>query len=180
MDAHPEAVFRRVLGADFERLPPSLQHAHDNMKVRLTGHADVETYLGTIGKAVCWMLGLPRSGRGILTRVDFTPGIDGTVQWSRDFAGRHYKSNFSAGIDKDAGRLIEKMGVITAIFALKLQGDRLHYEIVGGRLFGIPLPRILSPRCVAYESEKDGGFMFNITIGLPIFGRLVAYRGVIR
>jgi len=180
MDTYPEAVFRRVLGADFDRLPPSLRHAHDNKTVRLTGQADVRTYLGAFGAAICWMVGLPRQGAGVPTCVVFTPGAGGTVHWHRDFDGREYTSNFSAGIGRNAGRLIEKMGVITVIFALERQGDLLYFEIIGGRLFGIPLPKMLSPRCVAYESEQDGAFMFDITIGLPMFGRLIAYKGAIR
>jgi hypothetical protein len=180
MDDHSEPVFRRVLGADFERLPPSVRHAHDHGKIRLAGQADVTTYLGAIGKAVCWIIGLPATGTDVPASVDFMSGGDGTVHWHRDFAGRRYESHFSAGIGKHAGRLIERMGVITAIFAIELRGDLLCYEIVGARLLGIPLPKMLAPKCIAYESEEDGAFMFDITISLPIFGRLIAYKGVLR
>jgi hypothetical protein len=180
MDEFSGSVFRQVLGADFERLPPAVQRAHGGGNIRLTGQADVATYLGWLGKAVCWIIGLPRQGTGVPTRVDFTPHAGGMVHWHRDFAGRHYSSDFSAGSGKNTGKLTEKMGVITVFFALALRADRLCYEIVGGRLMGIPLPKILAPRCIAYESEQDGAFMFDITIGLPVFGRLIAYKGTLR
>jgi hypothetical protein len=175
-----DSVFRRVLGADFDCLPPAVRRAHDDGEKRLAGRADVQTYLGVFGKTVCWLMGLPASGAGVPVRVEFTPSADGTVHWHRDFGGRHYKSDFSVGAGNHAGKLIETMGVIAAVFAVELQGSRLRFEIVGCKLLGIPLPRLLSPRCIAYESEQDGAFMFDITIGLPIFGRLIAYKGVIR
>jgi len=175
-----ESVFKRILGTDFQRLPPAVQRAHGNTELRLSGQADITNYLGWFGKVFCWIMGFPASGTGVPVRVDFTPGADGTVHWRRDFAGRRYKSDFSAGIGKNAGKLIETMGVITAIFALELHGDRLRFEIVGSKFLGIVLPKRLSPTCIAYESEEDGGFMFDITIILPLVGRLIAYQGVIR
>lgn len=175
-----DPVFRRVLGADFEHLPCAVRRAHDHSAVRLTGQADVATHLGIFGKVFCWIMRFPASGTGIPVSVSFTPAADGSVHWRRNFGGRCYKSEFSAGVGKDTGRLIERMGVITVAFTLELHGDRLRFEIVGSRLLGMPLPKMLSPSCIAYESEQDGGFMFDITIGLPIFGRLIAYQGIIR
>ena len=54
---------------------------------------------------------------------------------------------------------------------------RLILQLVASRILGIPQPRWLAPRCFAVETGSYGKFTFDITVDLPIFGRLIRYWG---
>ena len=58
------------------------------------------------------------------------------------------------------------------------RGDGLDMQRVSGRIWNLPLPGMLLPRITAEERVDEGGrHRFEVDIGLPLFGRLVAYRG---
>ena len=180
MNEYAVPLLRGLLGQDFAALAPAVRRVHDlTSRLQLTGRAEAEIFLGLLGRLVCRVMGFPRHGADQPVSVTFTPTGDGGEEWQRDFAGRQYRSVFSRGEGSDAEYLIEQMGAITAVFALAVAGDRLRFEIIRCRCLGIPMPWILSPRCVAYESEQDGDFRFDIALELPVFGRLIAYRGVL-
>lgn len=82
-----------------------------------------------------------------------------------------------AGTALRAGLLVERQGIITSIFQLTGQVDRLEFRLSGFALFGVPLPRWLAPSCIATEAGRGGSFTFDITVDLPLIGRLIHYRG---
>ena len=58
------------------------------------------------------------------------------------------------------------------------RSDGLDMQAVSGRLWGVPLPRFLMPAIKAEERVDDGArHRFEVEIRLPLFGRLIAYRG---
>jgi hypothetical protein len=175
------SVFQQILGEDYDQLPAIVRQVHgQTTQLALSGKADAEISLGRLGHLICWIMGFPKSGKAMPVSIDFIPNTVGGVKWIRSFGGRQYASHFSAGKGRAAGRLIEQMGLITAVFVLEVQRDRLKFDLDRCRLLGLALPRILCPKCIAYESEQDGAFVFDIILGLPFLGRLIAYRGNIR
>jgi hypothetical protein len=49
---------------------------------------------------------------------------------------------------------------------------------VRARAGAVPIPRLLMPRIRATErTDAAGRHVFDVEIGLPLIGRLVAYRG---
>jgi Domain of unknown function (DUF4166) len=50
-------------------------------------------------------------------------------------------------------------------------------KLVGGRAFGVPLPRMLLPRIVASERAEAERHLFDVEISLPRVGRVVHYHG---
>jgi len=180
MNNLPPSIFRRLLKDDFEALPPVLRRVHGEPgKATLIGTAKAEIFLGLFGKLICWAAGLPAASTNMPATVTFAEHA-GNAHWSRNFAGRCYASDLSVGTGRDAGLLVEKMGLLTLLFALNVEGRRLRLTVKRCRFLGFPLPSILSPRCVAYESEQDGAFVFDIVASLPFLGRLITYAGTIR
>ncbi|HQZ14101.1 MAG TPA: DUF4166 domain-containing protein, partial [Devosia sp.] len=56
--------------------------------------------------------------------------------------------------------------------------DGLDMVLVAGRLGRVPIPRMLLPRIRATERvDAEGRHVFDVEIGLPVLGRLVAYNG---
>jgi hypothetical protein len=177
---HPSAI-HRVLGAAFEALPAAVRAAHDHAGCLVaTGRAEAEIGRGPIPRMICAALGLPRGGADQPVSVRFETDAAGTDRWWRDFAGRRYRSRSWAGTGRFAGFLVERQGLMTTIFALAVDGDRLHFRIARFGLLGMMLPRWLAPRCDACETGRDGLFAFDITIDVPLIGRLIRYRGTLR
>lgn len=178
MQENAVSAFREILGERFERLPPLLRRVHDHSgHLLLTGRATAHIFLWPIGPLICWFVGFPATGQDIAVAVEFNRRAEGRETWHRNFHGRHYISRLRAGRGRDAGLLVETLGSITVMFRLDLEPDRLKLEVVGCKFLGLRLPRSLSPRCVAYESERDGHFLFDIDVRLPLLGRLIVYRG---
>jgi hypothetical protein len=72
-----------------------------------------------------------------------------------------------------------RFGPVAANIALVSHAGCLRYIIRSWTLFGIPLPLWLGPRSTATESSTDGKFYFDVTIGHPLTGLIVQYRGVL-
>ena len=61
--------------------------------------------------------------------------------------------------------------------ACVVEEGRLRLIVRRWSLFGIPMPRFLSPSGEAFEYEQDGRFHFDVELKAPLLGRLVRYRG---
>ncbi|MGH8077857.1 MAG: DUF4166 domain-containing protein, partial [Lysobacter sp.] len=64
----PPSLYRRLLGAEFDTLAPSLQalHARDG-RHRYHGKVEVERSTGLLSRLCAWATKLPRAGRGPIT-----------------------------------------------------------------------------------------------------------------
>jgi hypothetical protein len=56
-------------------------------------------------------------------------------------------------------------------------GGRLYFVPRRGSCLGVRLPVALLPFGKSFECERDGGFAFDVEIGAPFVGLIVAYRG---
>jgi hypothetical protein len=111
--------------------------------------------------------------------IAFSTDVDGRDSWLRDFDGRRYSSTMEPGTGHRVGLLVERQQLFTWIFRLSVDRDRrLILDVVAAALLGIPIPSTLAPRCHAFETGADGKFTFDITVDMPIFGRLIRYWGV--
>lgn len=174
------SLFRHLLGPALDGLPDALRRAHDGQgRLELSGLAQIEVRPGPLPWLICALLGLPAPGRGVPVTIIFDRAPD-HEHWQRRFAGRRYSSHMTAGNGRDAGLLVERMGLITNVFKVAVTGESLHLTMVRCRWLGLPLPGWLAPRCAAVEREQDGAFTFDIPIDLPWLGRLIHYRGSIR
>ena len=168
----------RVLGDDFARLPVQVQTAHSGETLFLTGRANADVGPGWVTAAIRGLFGFPRAGRDMPVTIAFATDPSGRDSWRRDFDGRRYSSTMEAGSGRHAGLLVERQQLFTWVFRLTATHDRLILELVSSAILGIPQPRWLAPRCFAFETGADGKFTFDITVDLPVFGRLIRDWGV--
>lgn len=171
-----QPLFRRLLGATVETLPPALLRAHDADDRQVwTGQAEITASGNPLARLLCRMMRLPRPGMDVPVTVTFERHGEEEL-WCRDFAGRRYESRLTAR----HGLMVEAMGPATNIFHLSVEGGRLHFRLVAFRFLGLPLPGFLRPDCHAIESDVDGCYRFDVPVSLPGFGTIIYYTGVMQ
>ena len=169
-------LYRRVLGTDFDRLPPEIRALHDLRRpARAEGRCEIRRGETRLALWAGGLLRLPLPGREVPVTVDFLPR-DGREVWRRDFAGRGFETVQQA-CGAAPGQLIERFGPLAFRLAVSASRERLTLELCGVRVFGVPLPRPLWPGITAGERVEDGVFVFDVAIRLPLLGLLVHYRG---
>ena len=73
------------------------------------------------------------------------------------------------------------VGALRATMRLTPRGDGLDMHLVSARFGWVPLFGPLKPVIKAEERvDGNGNHRFDVDIGLPLIGRLVAYRGYLK
>ena len=101
---------------------------------------------------------------------------DGVETWTRDFAGRRFKSRLS----RRGPLLVERFGPLRFGFDLLSDDRGLSMNLKRWWLGPMSLPVFLAPYSPAREWEENGIFHFDVPISLPIVGLVVRYRGWLR
>ena len=157
-------------------LPPAVAAFHRGSGTRIWhGEAEVETGRNPVSRLVARMAGFPaRAGRATI-RVT-TETAAGRSRWARDFQGHVTRSALQRGTDRT--RVIERMGLVTLTLALRATAGRLHIDVAGIAVLGVPLPRFLCPISETIEyQDAQGRFAFDVSARLPMLGRLIRYHG---
>jgi hypothetical protein len=156
----------------FARLPDLVQKAHRGT-IRLSGTAKVERG-GGLGGLIAMLMGLPKSNpRAELVVVAWH--FPDQIVWSRSFDGKVFESTFK----RDEDFLVEQMGPLSLYLQPMCEGGRLVYRLISTQIRPIALPRFLGPSMIAWESEKDGKYAFEVAVGLPLFGQVIRYSGTL-
>ncbi|WP_234801479.1 DUF4166 domain-containing protein [Xaviernesmea oryzae] len=165
--------------AAFDVLPPAVRAFHTGDGVRRwTGHAEVRRGSGPLARFVCTIFGFPATGSTVPTRLTLS-SEDRGERWVRDFGGAILASRQWAGQGLEQGLLLERFGPACFATALIPENDRLRVIPRRWFLFGCPMPCALLPSGEGVERDVGGRFSFDITIGLPVIGLVVAYRGIL-
>ncbi len=171
------SLYRLLLGAQFDRLPPTMQRLHSRPGRHLyRGKVEVKRGHGWLSRLCAWATRLPRAGHGPIT-VEIVAG-DGREQWTRIFAGHAMRSPLWA----HDGLLCERLGLVTFGFRLSVEdvpshGEEIVWQVVRVRAMGLPLPPRWFEGVRAREYERDGRYRFDVAAALPLAGLLVHYRG---
>ncbi|KQU99171.1 SDR family oxidoreductase [Devosia sp. Root105] len=168
-------LYRRVMGEGFDRLPEVTRRLHRGRPAVIAeGEAVVAPATNPVARFLAKRLGLPLDEGRLPVRV-VIESREGREHWTRFFADRPMRSVMSAAPD---GLIEERFGAVAIRMRLVPRGDGLDMQRVSGRIWNVPLPGLLLPRITAEERVDEGGrHRFEVDIGLPLFGRLVAYRG---
>lgn len=167
------SLFKQVLGTSFTQLPAVTQKLHRGCPaIVASGSATVQPADTIFGRAVAWMFGLPAAAGKLPLRV-VIENRNGQEFWTRRFGDHRMRSVMRA----HNGLLEESFGPISIAMQLVATKKGLDMRPVSGRFVGISLPRALLPSVVAKETSVDGRHVFEVDIGLPTIGRLVAYHG---
>ncbi len=168
----PENALIECMDGAFARLPDMVQKAHHGT-IKLSGTAKVERG-GGLGGLVAAIIGLPKSNPKA-DLVVMAWHFPDQIVWSRSFDGKAFESTFK----KDDDLLVEQMGPLSLYLQPMCEGGRLVYRLLGTQIGPIPLPRFLAPSMNAWESEKEGKYEFEVSVGLPFCGRVIRYSGTL-
>lgn len=170
-------LYARVLGSAYRELPPAIRALHGHRANHaVSGRASVERGAGLLSRLVGALVGFPAAGADVPVRVSFE--IErGREIWTRDFAGRRFRSVQSAGRGRNAYLVDERFGPFSFGLALLVEDSRLRLVVRNWRFLGLPLPRFLAPSGDSFENAEDGRFNFHVEIAHPLIGLIVRYRG---
>jgi Domain of unknown function (DUF4166)/Saccharopine dehydrogenase NADP binding domain len=174
---HDLALYPRVLGSAFTRLPLPIQDLHQVSAQRsFTGRCTVSRGRGPLAWAIAESIGFPRPGTDLPITVQLSAG-DGQERWVRRVAGRSFSSVQAPGQGLALGLVRERFGVVSVDMALVAHAQGLSYVVRRWALLGLPLPLWLGPRARAEETVDGDKFRFDVALRLPIVGLIVHYRG---
>jgi Domain of unknown function (DUF4166) len=163
-------LFKDCLGEKFEQLAPLVRKAHAG-KVRLEGDVVVERG-NAIAQLVCNLFGMPPAS--LKCRLVVLGSHDAqTMTWNRHFDDHPMDSHFY----KDGDYVVERLGPIHMKMALEVSDGVLTYSLAKTRIFGIPIPKFISPRVKAVEQQVEDKYRFSVVVGMPVVGMLVSYLG---
>lgn len=169
------SLYDRTLGGALDTLPEPIQRLHAGGSFQ--GRARVTRGRNPLARIIATLFGLPKAGAHDLD-VSITTDAAGVEHWSRTYSGRTMFSRQSAGEDRQAHLIIEQFGPIAVQLAFRCEGQTLRYYTRGWTIFGVPMPRRLTPGGAVFESvDATGRFTFNVDLIAPGLGRLVHYVG---
>lgn len=168
-------LYRRVLDEGFDRLPEVTRRLHRGRPAVIAeGEAVVAPAENFVARFIARRVGVPGEEGRLPVRV-VIESRDGREHWTRFFADKPMRSVMSAA---PGGLIEERFGAVAMRMRLVPRGDGLDMQLVSGRLWGVPLPGFLLPRIKGEERVDEAGrHRFEVEIVLPLFGRLIAYRG---
>lgn len=170
--ADAPVLYRRVLGAGFERLPSTLRAVHERRGLhRYAGEVQAQRGAGRLSRLCAWIAGLPPAHDGAI-EVEIQAGARDET-WTRRFGGRAMRSR----LREREGLIHERLGPMAFAFALEPEPDGLRWRLLHVRALGLPLPLRWFDGVHAREFERDGRYCFDVRAAMPGVGLLVHYRG---
>lgn len=165
------AILQAHMGQEFEKLAPVLQAAHTDFK-RLSGKADVSQG-NWAARLLCKAFRFPPIGPCHL-EVD-CDNREHEMLWHRRFNQHTMNSRFIAQGDY----LIEYLNGMKLYFKAVQRDAALYYEFHHTRFLGLPVPKFLAPKILAFEQENNGLYQFKVEVSMFPFGKVIGYHGVL-
>ncbi len=171
-------LYRVVLGGAYDRMPDATRRLHRGRPaVMAEGEADVVGAANVVGAFLARRFGFPLKGERVPLGV-LIESVAGREHWTRFFAAKPMRSVMQAAGE---GLIEESFGPVAIRMHLVARPDGLDMIAETGRIGPIPIPKFLLPVIKAEERvDAEGRHRFDVDIGLPLIGRLVAYRGFLR
>jgi len=168
-------LYARVMGESFALLPEVTRRLHRGRPaITAEGEAAVVGARNAAGRLIAKLFGFPAEASRVPVRV-LIESRDGKEYRTRFFNGKPMRSVMQRAGD---GIIEERFGLVAIRMALVARPDGLDMVPEAGRIGPIPLPGFLLPTIKAEErTEGNRRHRFDVEIGLPLLGRLVAYRG---
>lgn len=167
-------VFPRAM-AQFGEMPRVVRDAHvPDPATDLAGEVETTGPETWAGHVIAWFVGFPSTTGTCPAQVTIERDDDGEL-WVRRFGAAAFQSRLSAGAP---GKIAERFGPITFDLDAKADQGGFSLAVAQARLGELPLPRFLTPVSDATAGvDEQGRYRFDVTIKLPLIGRLVRYRG---
>ena len=170
------SLYRRLLGAAIERLPPTLQRFHD-VTTEWRGHARfrITRGRGWLRTFLANRAGLPQAGDDVPLRLRIVAEGDGE-RWIREFGSHRLESVQRAW----RGLMVESFGSTTLGFRLVVEPPALR--LLPARIWvlgGLPWPLFLAPHGRGVEVGRDDGCAIVARAEAPLLGMLAQYEGLV-
>jgi hypothetical protein len=168
------ALFRSLLGADFEKLDRPVRWVHDGTARVLRGVVTVERGLSLVAKVLGALTALPPVMTDAALEVRIEPTGRGE-RWIRIFGASR---PMCSSLYRRGEYLTEELGPAVLRFHLRAQDDGLRWILARISVAGIPLPR----RCFVVTAgcdARDGRYHFLVELALRGMGRIVKYEGLL-
>jgi hypothetical protein len=176
---HSNRCVEDWFGDAFERLHPQLQALHRHGG-RLRGTVEIRHGTGIArhaGRFLAHRLGIPMPAADNTLAVNIFSDTQG-LHWNRRFNDdRDFCSVFIPVGSFPDGHWLERSGPIELALQVEVIDGGWHWRPLRSRIFGLTLPRWMLPRTAAYKQFVDGRYQFSVTIGLPLLGTVLSYRG---
>lgn len=175
-DPLPGDLYPRLLGDAWGGLPEPVRRIHCGGSRRAAGLFDVRHGRGP-ARWLARVLGMPRAGEGIPTRLAITTARGGE-RWDRRFGDDGFVTEQDAG---DDGRLRERFGPVELRLDLRAAGGALRFEPAGAYLrvgrHAVPIPGWLAPRVSGGVTAEGERARVEVEVKAPFVGLLVRYSG---
>ncbi|WP_226649107.1 DUF4166 domain-containing protein [Microbulbifer variabilis] len=163
-------IISRKMGASYQRLSPVIREVHSGRKV-IEGEVTVERG-ALLAQIICSLFSFPKQNKKCSLRVECHHSAN-NILWMRNFDGLKLNSYFFS----KGNLLFEQMGPLRMYFTPVEVDGSLTYHFVKTKIFGIPLPGILSPKIYAREYEVDGTYQFEVKVSMIAIGKVLSYGG---
>jgi hypothetical protein len=169
------SLYRRLLGDDFDRLPPALRDFHDVERERhFRAVFRITRGRGWVRGLLCRLGRLPPAGAEVPLRLRVVPEGE-RERWVRDFGGHRMESvQWAAG-----GLMHESLGAVRLAFRLTVDGTALRLEAVRAWVLGVRWPMALAPRGSGVEVGGADGCAIVARAEAPLLGLLIRYEGLV-
>ncbi len=168
-------MYRQLLGARWDRVPPAVRAAH--APGRVSGQLEVRRSPGLLTKLLAWLARVPTPGRAVPVRLQISRhGAE--LRWSRRLGAQHLHS--AQWVEGDL--LFERYGWVTFAFTLEAIEAGIRYVQsacwLGRGRFRVRLPARWAPRVRgSLVADLDGKAYVSIAIEAPLAGTLCVYEG---
>ena len=170
-------LYEEILGDAYNEMSEPLQNLHRIGDGKtFEGRCKVTRGKNPLSHIVATAFRLPKASPDIPVKVVLTKDGEKEI-WERFFNGRRMVSRQESGCGKQSRLVIERFGPIAIHIAILVEDGKQILKTTGWSLFGIPLPKFLTPGGDVFEHAQDGRFNFHVDLVAPIFGRLVKYEG---
>ncbi|HLJ57548.1 MAG TPA: DUF4166 domain-containing protein [Chthonomonadaceae bacterium] len=165
------SLYRRALGADFDRLPPVLQAFHD-LHAAAKGAFKITRGAGPVRALVANAMRLPPAGDGVPVRLRVEEAA-GRERWTRDFGTyRLVTEQWMQG-----SLLVEAAGPIRFGFRLSAADGQMRFRMERCWLGALPVPMFAAPRVTACVTGLQSTWQVWVQVDVPPLGMIVRYEG---
>ena len=169
------SLYQRLLGADYDRLPPVLRAFHAGPgivrgRVRITRGAG-----GPLRHLAAALARLPPPAEDADVTLTVTPEGSGE-RWERRFGGARLDTRQW----EKGGRLWERLGPLTLVLSVVADERGLTFGFDHVRVLGARLPKALSPWTDGWAYSEGDGWRVRTEIGAPLLGIVTTYEGFVR
>jgi hypothetical protein len=167
------SLYRRALGADYERLPGVLRTFHDLPDGGAAeGTFKITRGRGALRNLVADAMRLPPAAESVLVHLQVV-AADGRERWIRDFGAHRLVTE--QWMDGDL--LVEAAGPIRFLFRLTATEHGMEFDMERCRVATVPLAMAIAPRVSARLRGLATSWQVTVQVDVPILGMVVRYEG---